>query len=72
MTSHVAGHTESSWLFSVQSSDTDACYLTGVAGLSLPVVDTVAVEVVQQVDALASVLTRVSVALVHIWKKIQQ
>lgn len=43
-----------------------------MAGLSLPVVDTVAVEVVQQIDALASVLTRVSVALVHIWKKIKQ
>lgn len=42
-------------------------WLTWVAGLSLPVVHTVAVEVIQQVDTLASVLTGVSVAFVHIW-----
>lgn len=37
-----------------------------MAGLSLPVVDTVAVEVVEQVDTLASVLTWIPAALVHI------
>lgn len=38
-----------------------------MAGFSLPVVHTVAVEVVQQVDTVASVLTRVPAALIHIW-----
>lgn len=37
-----------------------------MAGLSFPVVDTVAVEVVEQVDAPASVLTGIPAALVHI------
>lgn len=37
-----------------------------MAGLPFPVVDTVAVEIIEQIDALASVLTRVSVAFVHI------
>lgn len=37
-----------------------------MAGLALPVVHTVTVEVVEEVDALASVQTRVSAALVHI------
>lgn len=39
-----------------------------MAGLSFPVVHAVAQEVVDQVDALASVLTRVPVALVHVCK----
>lgn len=43
------------------------CGHTWVAGFSFPVVHTVAVEVVEQVDAPASVLTGVPVALVHIW-----
>lgn len=43
-----------------------ALALTGVAGLSLPVVHTVAVEVVEQIHTLASVLTGVPVALIHI------
>lgn len=38
-----------------------------MAGLSFPVVHAVAQEVVDQVDAPASVLTRVPVALVHVW-----
>lgn len=40
--------------------------LSRVAGFSLPVVHAVAVEVVEQIDAAASVLTRVLAALVHI------
>lgn len=40
-----------------------------MASLSLPVVHAVAVEVVEQVDTPASVLTGVPVALVHIWKR---
>lgn len=38
-----------------------------MAGLALPVVGTLAVEVVHQVDAAAVVLTRVVSALVDIW-----
>lgn len=40
--------------------------LTGVAGLALPVVGTLAVEVVDQIHTEATILTRVTVALVHI------
>lgn len=40
-----------------------------MAGLPFPVVYAVAVEVVEQVDTPASVLTRVPAALVHIWRE---
>lgn len=40
--------------------------LTGVAGLALPVVGALAVEVVDQVDAAAAVLAGVVFALVHV------
>lgn len=40
--------------------------LTGMTGLALPVVSALAVEVVDQVDAAAAVLTRVVFAFVDI------
>lgn len=40
--------------------------LTGMAGLALPVIGAVAVEVVYQVDALSTILTRIVSALVDI------
>lgn len=43
-----------------------------MAGLSFPVVHTVAGEVIDQVHTLASILTRVPVALVYVWNKIKQ
>lgn len=43
--------------------------LTGMAGLALPAVGTLAVEVVDQVDAAAPVLTRVVFALVDVWRE---
>jgi len=43
-----------------------------VAGFSLPVVYTVAVEVVKEIDTLTSILTVVSTALIHIWDKFEQ
>ena len=43
--------------------------LTRVAGLALPAVGTLAVEVVDQVDAVPAVLTGVVSAFVHVWRE---
>lgn len=43
-----------------------------MAGLSFPVVYTVAVEVIKQIDTLASILTGVPAALVYVWKRVRQ
>lgn len=40
-----------------------------MAGLALPVVGTLAVEVVHQVDTASTILTRVVFALVDIWRR---
>lgn len=40
-----------------------------MAGLALPVVGALTVEVVHQVDAASAILTRVVCALVDIWRK---
>lgn len=40
-----------------------------MAGLALPVVGALAVEVIDQVDAVAAVLTRVVFAVVDIWRR---
>lgn len=47
--------------------NTEPTWLTGMAGLALPVVGTLAVEVVHQVDAAPTILTRVVSALIDIW-----
>lgn len=39
-----------------------------MAGLALPVVGTLAVEVVHQVDTASTILTRLAFALVDIWR----
>lgn len=47
--------------------NTELTWLTGMAGLALPVVGTLAVEVVHQVDAASAIFTRVVSALIDIW-----
>lgn len=46
--------------------------LTWVAGFPLPVINTHAVEVIEEINTLAPILTGESTALVHVWNQRQQ